>query len=439
MNRLTRRLFLKNSAIAAGAVCAPAIVPSFALGKDGAAAPSEKIAIGSIGLGNRGSSNMRQFMRYDDVRVIAVCDVSKIQRQKAKEIVDDFYDNKDCYAYGDFRELIARKDIDAVSLATPDHWHVLIGLAASRAGKDMYFEKPVGLSMEQGQALRKAIKDNKNVFQFGTQQRSSNDFRFACELARNQRIGELKTIFVGAPASWPIPQDAEIPVPDDLDYDMWLGPAPKVPYSYQRCRPYNDKESYSSWYHIYDYCLGFIANWGVHHLDIAQWGNGTDDTTPIDVEGKGEFPQEGIANCCIKWELEFHYANGVTMIYTDNQGRAKQGIRFEGSKGWVHVNRQGIDAEPKPLLSAKIGKDEIHLPESGDHHRNFLDAVKIRGATICPVETAVHSDTICQLSNIAVRLGRKLRWNPELEQFIDDDEANGMLKRPMREPWTLNA
>lgn len=439
MDRLSRRRFLKRSVITMGAVCAPTIIPSSVLGKDDAVAPSEKLGIGCVGLGIRGTSNMREFMRFDDTRIVAVCDVFKSQRQKAKEIVDDYYSNNDCAAYGDFREMIARDDIDAISLATPDHWHVLIGLAAARAGKDMYFEKPVGLSLEQSQALRKAIHEHKNVFQFGTQQRSSGEFLKACELVRNQRIGELKTIYVGAPASWPIPQDPTIPVPDDLDYDMWLGPAPEAPYSYQRCRPYNDKESYSTWYHIYDYCLGFIANWGVHHLDIAQWGNGSDHTTPIDVEGSGEFPKEGIANCCVQWDLEFHYANGVTMIYTDNQGRAKQGVRFEGPKGWVYVTRGGIDAEPKSLLTDPFGKEDIRLPKSDDHYRNFLDAVKSRDATLCPVETAVHSDTICQLSNIATRLGRKLRWNPEKEQFINDEEANGMLSRPMRAPWTLNA
>ncbi len=439
MDPFSRRRFLVGSTIAAGAACTPAIIPSSVLGKGRAIAPSDKIVMGSIGLGIRGTKNMRQFMRYDNVHIVAVCDVFNSQRQKAKQTVDDYYVNNDCAMYGDFRELITREDIDAVGVAAPDHWHVLIGLAASHAGKDMYYEKPVGLSMEQGQALRKTIHENKNVFQFGTQQRSSRNFRFACELVRNQRIGELKKIFVGAPASWPIPQDPVIPVPDDLDYDMWLGPAPVAPYSYQRCRPYTKEESYSTWYHIYDYCLGFIANWGIHHLDIAQWGNGTDDTTPVDVEGTGEFPKEGIANCCIKWELEFHYANGVTMFYTDNQGRAKQGVRFEGTKGWVHVNRQGISAEPESLLNAKLGSSDIHLMESGDHYLNFLNAVKNRSETICPVETAVHSDTLCQLSNIATRLGRKLRWNPEREQFVDDEEANGMLSRPMREPWNLKA
>ena len=437
--RVNRRLFLKNTAIVAGTACFPTIIPSSSLGRDGAVKPSEKIIMGSIGLGIRGTSNMKQFLMQDDVRVVAVCDVFKSQRKKAKDLVDDYYNNKDCSAYNDFRELISRKDIDAVSIAVPDHWHVLIGLAAARAGKDMYYEKPIGVSLEQAQALRKAIHEHKNVFQFGTQQRTSKYFPFICELVRNKRIGQLKTIYVGAPFSWPIPSQPEMPVPEDLDYDMWLGPAPKVPYTYQRCRPYNEKESYSTWYHIYDYCLGFIANWGVHHLDIAQWGNGTDDTTPIDVEGAGEFPKEGIANCCIKWELTFNYANGVKMIYTDERGKCKHGVRFEGTDGWVHVTRESMDANPKSLLETKIGKDEIQLTVSSDHHRNFLDAVKSRGKTICPIDTAVHSDTICQMANIATRLGHKLRWDPGKEKFIGDDEANRMLSRPMRAPWKLDA
>lgn len=435
--RISRRRFLRDSTTAA--IGLPIVLSSSTLGREGHTAPNSKIAIGSVGLGIRGTRNMRQFLRNDDVRVVAVCDVSGRQRENAKGIVDAWYTNRECAECGDFRELIARDDVDVVSLAVPDHWHVLIGLAAARAGKDMYFEKPVGLSLEQAQALREAVQKSKVVFQFGTQQRSDRNFRFACELARNGRIGKLETIHVGAPASFAIPSQPEMPVPEYLDYDMWLGPAPKVPYTYQRCRPYNDKEGYSSWYHISDYCLGFIANWGVHHLDIAQWGNGTEDTTPIDVEGRGEFPKEGLADCCIKWELEFIYANGVKMIYTDNGGKAKQGVRFEGPDGWVHVNRQGIDANPKSLLETKLGPNDIHLTVSEDHYRHFIDGVKTRTKTICPVETAVRTDTICQLANIATRLGRKLRFDPDRERFIDDEEANRMLSRPMRPPWTLKA
>lgn len=433
-NRFTRRRFLLSSSAIVGF---PAIVPSSVLGKEGNTAANDKIVMASIGLGIRGTSNMKQFLMEDGVRVVAICDVSEEQRQKAKTLVDEYYENTDCAAYNDFRDVMARGDIDAVCIAVPDHWHVPVGLAAARTKKDMYYEKPVGVCLRQAQALRAAIHEHQRVFQFGTQQRSDENFRFVCELVRNKRIGELKTMYVGAPASWAIPQDPVIPVPEGLDYDLWLGPAPKSPYSYQRCRPFTEKESYSTWYHINDYCLGFIANWGVHHLDIAQWGNGTDHTTPIDVEGAGEFPKEGIANCCIKWELEFNYQNGVKMIYTDNQGKCKQGVRFEGTNGWVHVNRAGMDADPKSLLETKTGPNDIHLPISPGHHRNFLDSVKSREDTVCPIDTAVHSDTICQLSNIATRLERKLRWNPEKEEFIGDDEANQMLSRPMRAPWTL--
>jgi predicted dehydrogenase len=382
---------------------------------------------------------MKRFLSHEDVRVVAVCDVFGSQRIKARNLVDAHYGGKGCKAHGDFRELMARKDIDAVVVTTPDHWHVLIGLAAARAGKDMYYEKPIGLGLKHSQALREAIQKHRNVFQFGTQQRSARDFRFACELVRNGRIGKLRRIFVGAPASHAIPSQPVMPVPEDLDYDMWLGPAPLAPYTYQRCRPYNSKEGYSSWYHISDYCLGFIGNWGIHHLDIAQWGNGTDHTTPVDVEGRGEFPGEGIANCCVKWELLFNYAGGVQLIYSDNQGRCKQGVRFEGSEGWVHVNRRELKAHPESLLTSRIGPGEIHLPVSEDHYRNFLDAVKARKQAICPVETAVRSDTICQLANIATRLKRKLRWDPAGERFIGDDQANRMLSRPLRAPWKLEA
>ncbi len=401
--------------------------------------PSEKIGMGVIGLGIRGTKNMRRFLAHDDVRVVAVCDVFRGQREQAKGIVDAHYRDKGCKAYNDFRELIARNDIDAVVVTAPDHWHVLIGLAAARAGKDMYFEKPIGLSLEHAQALRRAVQKHKNIFQFGTQQRSDRKFRIACELVRNGRIGELKAIHVGAPASMAIPSQPSMPVPEGLDYEMWLGPAPWAPYTYQRCRPHNPKEGYSAWYHISHYCLGFIGNWGVHHLDIAQWGNGTGHTAPVSVEGTGEFPGEGIADCCVKWELEFHYKNGVRMLYTDNRGRCKQGVRFEGSEGWIHVNRQELIAQPESMRTSRIGSNEVHLPVSDDHYRNFLDAVKARKQPICPVENAVRSDTICQMANIATRLQRKLQWDPDDERFVGDDEANRMLSRPLRAPWKIDA
>ncbi len=435
--RFPRREFIKTGIAVTAA--APLIVPSTVLGRDGTTPPNEKVVLGSVGVGVRGCQNLRQFMQRGDVHVAAVCDVSGQQRLNAKQLVDTYYEDENCSAYNDFRELIAREDIDLISVATPDHWHALVGLAAAHAGKDLYYEKPVGVSFEQAKTLRAAIHRYQNVFQFGTQQRSTRNFRFACELVRNGRIGTLKTIYVGAPASRAIPQDPIIPVPDGFDYDMWLGPAQKVPYSYQRCRPHNDKESWSCWYHIRDYCLGFIVNWGIHHLDIAQWGNGTDSTTPVDVEGSGKFPKDGMANCCLEWELEFNYANGVKLIYSDNKGRCEQGVRFEGDEGWVHVSRSKLEAHPKSLLESKIDEGENHLIKSDDPYENLLNAIRDRSGTVCPIDSAVRSDTICQMADIGSRLQRKLCWNPEKEEFIGDAEANKMLSRSMREPWTLAA
>lgn len=415
------------------------MIPSSALGKDGTTAPSDKIHMGIIGLGERGNTNMRRFLEMEDVRVAAVCDVAESQRTPAKQFVDEHYGDTQCAALNDFRELIARKDIDALVVTVPDHWHVLIGIAAAKAKKHLYYEKPVSVCMEWGKALRKAVKESGIVFQFGTQQRSSEQFRVACELARNQRIGELKTIYVGSPASFPFPEQPEQPVPAGFDYDMWLGPAPKAPYTYQRCRPHNGKEGYSIWYHIHDYCLGFIVNWGIHHLDIAQWGNGTCDTGPISVEGsKGVFPKEGLANNCMEWEQEFKYANGVTMIYSNDKGRCKHGILFEGTKGKVHVDRSSITAEPESLLKTPLGANDIHLPVSTDHHRNFIEAIRTGKENICPIEVAVRTDAVAQIANISSILGRKLQWDPEKEIFVNDEEANRLMSRPMRAPWKLD-
>jgi predicted dehydrogenase len=439
---ISRRRFLKKvTGLTAGAIAFPYVVSPSVLGEAGGVTPSNRIVMGCIGLGTQGTGNMRAFLGQEDVQVVAVCDVRESQRQKAKNIVDRHYGDKSCAVYNDFSELIARRDIDAVSIAPPDHWHVLMGLEAARNGKDMYFEKPVGLSVIHSKALRKAVRRYRTVFQFGTQQRSSSNFRFGCELVRNGRIGKLHTISVGVPPGISYPNQPTQPVPDGFDYDMWLGPAPWAPYTYQRCRPFDSNEDvnwgYGIWYHIYDYCLGMPANWGIHHLDIAQWGNGTELTGPVEVEGTGVFPRDGLANCLLTWDVRMKYANGVTMHYTDN-GKNEQGVLFRGTDGWVHVRRGGyIEAQPKSLLKSVIGPDEIHLVESKGHHRNFLDAVKTRGKTICPIREAVRSDTLCHLNDIATRLERKLSWDPRKEEFVNDAEANRMLKRAMRSPWHL--
>ncbi len=437
-NNVNRRQFLKRTTgIAASAIAFPYFVSSSALGKAGSVAASDRIVMGCIGLGIRGTSLMRGFLGYQDVHVVAVCDVFESQRQNAKSIVDEHYGNEDCATYNDFREVCRRKDIDAVCVATPDHWHVPVSLEAARNGKDLYTEKALGLSVAWDKALREACHRYGTVFQWGTQQRSDQNFRFGCELVRNGRIGQMHTILVGVPHGFAFPNQPTQPVPDGLDYDTWLGPAPWTPYTYHRCRPWTKKEDYAIWYHISDYCLGGIGGyWGVHHVDIAQWGHGTDDTGPVEIEGTAAFPEDGLTNCAISWKVKHTYADGVKMIYTDNK-QNKQGVIFQGTEGWVHVSRKGIWAEPKSLLTSVIGPDEIHLIESKAHERNFLDAAKTREKTICPIDVAVRSDTVCHLTDICTRLGRKLHWDPEKENFVNDPKASRMLTRPMRSPWHL--
>jgi len=443
----TRRQFLQRTAFLAGTWGIPQLIPASALGADGAVAPSNRVTLGCIGLGIQGTGNMKTFLGHPEVRVTAVCDVHETQRLKGKQVVDDFYGNPDCAAYKDFRELIARPDLDAVQITTPDHWHPLIALEAARHGKHMYQEKPMGWSFRAAQAVQKAVRENRVVFQFGTQQRSGGKFRPACELVRNRKIGQLKTILVGVPgsvSSCPI-QPTE-PVPKELDYDFWLGPAPRAPYCYQRCRPYTPKEGWSVWYSISEYCMGMIGNWGVHHLDIAQWGNNTEHSGPTEIEGTAEFPQGMLTDCCVRWQVENRYADGVTLVHMDDatskqhslqKGGHGHGILFLGSEGWVHVDREGWDAEPKSLLETKPGPNEVRLYRSDNHHGNFIDAIKQRAQPAAPIDSAVRTDTLCQLQLIAAKLRRRLRWDPVKEDFVGDAEASALLDRPMRAPWKI--
>ncbi len=444
---LARRQFLKTTAAGTCAVAALQFIPARALGKAGFVAPSKRVTLGVIGLGIQGTGDMRGFLGISEAQVVAVCDVHDDQRAKGKQVVDTYYSNSDCAQYKDFRELIARPDLDAVQITTPDHWHPLIAIEAARHGKHMYQEKPMGWSFRAAHAVEKAVKENGVVFQFGTQQRSDWKFRFACELVRNGKIGQLKTILVGVPgsvSSCPIQPPER--VPKELDYEMWLGPAPMVPYSYQRCRPYTQKEGWSVWYSISDYCMGMIGNWGVHHLDIAQWGNNTELSGPTEIQGTGEFPKGLLTDCCVRWQVENRYANGVTLVHMDDatskqhplqKGGHGHGVMFIGTEGWVHVDREKLDAQPRSLLDVKISGNELRLFKSDNHGVNFIGAVKGRNQAAAPVDVAVHTDTLCNLQLIAARLRRKLRWDPEKEQFLNDDEANRMLDRPMRAPWKI--
>lgn len=384
---------------------------------------------------------MGNFLAQKDAQVVAVCDLKKPAREQACNLVNKHYQNDDCAMYTDFRELVARDDIDVVSVATTDHWHVLVSLAAARAGKDIYLEKPMGLSLAEDQALRQACHRYGTVFQFGTQQRSSRNFRFACELALNERIGKLHTINVWSPGSASGGSPEPVPVPDWIDYDMWLGPAPYTPYTKDRC-------SNALWWFISDYALGFIAGWGVHPLDIALWGGGEKLASLAEIEGKGVWPDPaGVCDTAMNWNVVAKYDSGVTLNFTgcpypekwkQRYGRTTDhGTAFEGTEGWVHVDRSGINAYPKGLLQTEFGPNEIRLIESNNHVRNLLDCVKNRAQTICPIDAAVQADILCQLSDIAIRLEQRLRWDPQKEHFVNNDAANRRLVRSMRSPWRL--
>lgn len=425
--QLSRRRFLKGAAIALGGT---GLVPRIP--------PSERIAVGCIGVGGMGRGDMGAFLGSGDARVLAVCDVKQPAREAARAQVNAHYDNKDCAAYVHFEELVARADLDAVLVASPDHWHVLHALAAVRAGKDVYVEKPLGMSLQEIKVLREAVRSRGRIFQFGTQQRSMREFRVACELVRNGRIGKLQTIKVGVHAGAAertgLRTLSPAPIPEGFEYDLWLGPAPAAPYVPQRVvNPH--------WFHISDYSLGYVSGWGIHHIDIAQWGHGTELTGPVEVEGTAVFPgDDALCDNPISWDVHYAYADGVTMRFTGSgpgfEG-VRHGITFEGTEGRVWVNRGALEASPASLLQERIGPNEIRLPVSTHHQQNLLDCIRTREQPIANIEVAVRSDTVCQLGWIAFMLQRRLRWDPEKEVFADNADANRMMQRTMRAPWRL--
>jgi predicted dehydrogenase len=437
VTRMHRRRFLKRTANAVGAAV-PLFLPASALGRAGRTAPSERVVVGQIGAGTMGFGDMSALMGIPEVQVVAVCDVKRAMRERAKKAVDAHYKNADCALYNDFRELLARPDIDAVDIATLDSWHVVHALCAVRAGKDVYVQKPLGMSIHEIKVLRDAVQRYGRVFQFGTQQRSSPEFRQACEIARNGRLGKVHTIKVGvhsgAAERSGLKNYKVEPVPEGLDYEMWLGPAPWGPYTTARL-------VYPHWFHISDYSLGYVSGWGIHHIDIAQWGNGTELTGPVEVRGTATFPyDDALCDNPLTWDTRMKYANGVDLIFTGSGpgfDGVRHGITFEGTDGWVWVNRGAIDAQPKSLLTEKFGPNEVRLPVSTNHYGNFIDCVRSRQKTIANIEVAVRSDTVCQLAWCAFQLQRKLRWDPEQEVIVGDTDANRLLSRPLRGPWHL--
>jgi len=432
MARLTRRRLLKVAAAsAAGAIATPHVITSAALGAGPVPPASERVTVGHIGVGGQGGGLLGHFLGLALGQSVAVCDCFQSRREGAAARVEAHYSRRDgqgtykgCTPYADFRELLARPDLDAVVIATPDHWHVPLGLAACRAGKDMYIEKPLGLAVEWDKALRTAVRRYGRVFQYGTQQRGQAHVRFGCELVRNGRVGQIRAVEVLAPDGAVGGSAAPLPVPEGFDYDLWLGPAEVSPYTADRCT------SSGSW-HVYDNSIGFLGGWGAHPLDVLHWAY--PDAIPVEYEGTGFIPTEGLFSTVVHWDIRGRYANGVTFTLKPGGDDTK----FIGTEGWVAVSRGRLDAEPKGLLKSTIRPEEIHLHESNDHKRDFLECVKSRQDPASPIDTACQSDFISHLSDIAVRTGRRIRWDPVAETIAGDPEAARMLRRPMRSPWRL--
>jgi predicted dehydrogenase len=450
-SKLSRRSFIQRSGlIAATAVAAPNFVRSSVLGAIGRTAANSRINIGVIGTGNQGTNDIHSMIPDERVQITTVCDVNRESagywdgkvagREPARRFINDYYAKKSgagsykgCDALTDFRELLARKDIDAVMIAVPDHWHALLAVEACKAGKDVYCQKPLGLTIADGRAISDAVRKYKTVFQTGSQQRSDAKFRKACELVRNGRIGKLQTVKVGLPGGrvdfgktggHKLPE----PVPEGFDYNFWLGPAPLAPYAPARC--------HVNFRWILDYSGGQVTDWGGHHPDIAQWGMNTEKTGPVLIRhAKGVFPPDPLWNTATEFNFDAVYKNGVVMNISDKN---RMGVTFEGSEGKVFVTRGKIESDPASLVDSEIGADEIHLYKSDNHFRNFVDCILSRKEPIAPAETAHRSITICHLGNIAMRLGRdELKWNPDTEEIGGDEEAAKMLKREYRAPWKL--
>jgi len=428
---LSRRGFLKTAAgAAAGAMAFPYIVPSSALGADGAVAPSNRLLVGCIGVGSQGLWDMRGFYNNKEALVVAVCDVDVKHQKAAKAEVDKKYGNSDCKMYLDFRDVIARSDIDIIATAVPDHWHSIPAIMAAQAGKDIHGQKPLARTICEGRAICDAVKRYGRIWQTGSWQRSVWNFHRASELVINGRIGKVHTVEVGLPTGSSARNNPVQPVPDGVDWDFWLGPAPLVPFR---------GILHWDWRWIMDYSGGQLTDWAGHHIDIAHWGLGLDRSGPIEVEGKGSYPKDGMYNVPTEYKVITKYATGLTMIIAnDRQLPHGMGTCWYGDKGWIHVTRdEPIHANPSSVVNEVIGPGEIHLYESRDHHQNFLDCVKTRRETITPAEIAHRSLTPALLGEIAMLTGRKLKWDPDKEVIIGDDEANRMLSRPMRNPWHL--
>jgi len=454
---MKRRKFIGQTLMgAAGTIGMPTIVPSSVFGKN---APSNKINIGQIGCGRIGRDHdMPGTMQHDMARMIAVCDLDKNRLEDGKKLVESYYTKKtgnsnyvEAKMYGDYREMLLNKDIDAVVISTPDFWHSQPAIEAALAGKDVYLQKPTSLTIAEGRLLSDIINRKGTILQVGTQQRSSSQFRVAAELVRNGRIGKLHTVKVGLPGDPSGPVASTMPIPKSLNYNAWLGSTPEVPYTEIGVHPQKGYDR-PGWLRIEQFGAGMITGWGQHHFDSAAWGMDTEYTGPISVQAIAEFPKSGLWNVHGDFMVKAEYANGITM-YTS--GGFPNGIRYEGTEGWIFVSRgdyvasasdpvsrakssKALDASDPKILTSVIGENEIHLYKSDEHHGNWLECIKSRKAPISPAEIGHRTCSVCLISHIAMKLPRVLHWNPTAERFVNDDEANAMLSRPQRYPYGTN-
>jgi myo-inositol 2-dehydrogenase/D-chiro-inositol 1-dehydrogenase len=457
----TRRDFLRLSGLAGAAIGFPTIIPSRVLGAD---APSNKIHILQIGCGRIGRDmDMPGILKQSAARMVACCDLDSLRLADAKEMIEGHYKKNQTdltvATYDDYRNALQHPDIDAVVVSTPDFWHAEPVIAAALAGKDIYVQKPLSMTLAEGRAVSDTVTAHKRIFQIGSQQRSGAQFRIACEMVRNGRIGKLHTVRIGLPIDNALGSDEVIPVPPNLNYEMWLGCTPLAPYTRDRVHSQGPTlkarfQARPGWLRIEDYTLGMITGWGSHHVDIAHWGMDTEHTGPLSITGKAEFPKTGIWNVHGKYHIEATYANGVTMIIDDT---FPNGIRFEGSDGWIFVTRgaervtasdpipkgaaaKSLQASKPEILSSPLGEKEIHLHESphGDHHLDWITAMQTRQPAVTTPEVAHRSTSACILGWIAMKLGRKLTWDPAKEEFTGDDTANSMRSRPQRAPYGLS-
>lgn len=459
--KILRRRFLKTGIGAAAVIGFPTIVPASIFGQY---APSKRINVGAIGVGRISRvHDLPGIMQFDRSRVIAVCDLDAHRVVEGKQLVNEFYAKKTgapydgVTGYANHRELLANKDIDAVVVSTPDHWHALVGVDAVRAGKDVYLQKPVSLTIAEGRALSNAVQASGRILQIGSQQRSTVQFRYAAELVRNGRIGDLERVEVGLPGDPAGGDKTPMPVPHGFNYEMWLGETPDVYYTVDRVHPPRGYDR-PGWLRCRQFGAGMITGWGAHHIDSAHWGMNTEFTGPVEIWGHAEFPDHGLWDVHGPFKTEANYApNDVSSkgVHMSVSGDFPNGIKFLGSKGWIFVSRgneavtksdpvaklndaTALAASDPTIIKSVIGPDEIHLYESKDQHGNWLDCIISRNAPISPVEMGHRACSTCLLHDMAMVLKRKLSWDPVSERFRNDDEANSMLSRKQRAPYVLS-